>query len=184
MDEAQCLSDRSLRYGRNIMVICFIACGVKFFAADFTEASLFGIKVQEQQFWAVLLFLLIWHLVYFVILVNDNIQNWWNTYVTAPYPSSRFVTYLWAPPESLTVGKKKYTINEDPPYFKWEWQRGRSISHENVPLPTHKQTRRTILRVLLLDAGFPILFSLFTILLVVQEWLSLAFWKFVVDTLF
>ena len=41
-----------------------------------------------------------------------------------------------------------------------------------------------MLRVLLFDGGAPILFSLFTIFLVVREWLTLAFWNFVVETLF
>ena len=103
MDEAQCLSARSLRYGRNIMVICLIASGVKLFDADFTNAGLFGIKVQEQQFWAVLLFLLIWHLVYFVVLVYDDIRNWWHKNVSITYPSSKLVTYLGTMPKTITV---------------------------------------------------------------------------------
>ena len=177
MDEAKCLSDRSLRYGRNIMVICFVACGVKFFAGDFSGASLFGITVQKQQFWAVLFFLLIWHLVYFVILVDDDIQNWWYANVSIQYPSPKYVIYLRTPPKSIEVDHRTFTLVKDHPEFRWETRAGNSTKSAGVELSVHKQIRRTIKRVLLLDGGFPILFSLFTIFLVVREWLTLAFWK-------
>ena len=197
MDEARCLSDRSLRYGRNIMVICFIAFGVKFFAADFSGASLFSIEVQDQHFWLVLLLLLIWHLVYFVVLLNDDIRNWWSIHVTKSYPSSKFVTYIRKPPEGITVDQQTYTFPDHPIKFRWQYQKGSHIMTGGVLQSNHKQTRRTIARVVVLDGGFPILFSLFTIFfvmgerltffLVVREWLTLtfwAFWKFVVETLF
>ncbi len=197
MDEARCLSDRSLRYGRNIMVICFISGGVKFFAADFSEATLFGIEVQEKQFWQVLFFLLIWHLVYFVVLLNDDIRNWWSTYITDRYPSSKFVTYFRTPPEGITVDRRTYTFPDHPTHFQWQYRKGTHSTTGEVSHSNHNQIRRTILRVVVLDGGFPILFSLFTIFfvmgerltffLVVREWLTLtfwAFWKFVVETLF
>ena len=75
-DTEDVLSERTLRYGRNINFICFIALAMILTKANLSEANLFGAKTSEQNIWIILLLMLLYQFGTFLYLGSIDWKNW------------------------------------------------------------------------------------------------------------
>ena len=179
MDEQRlCLSDRSLRYGRTMMIISFVACSVLFFQADFEGAALFGIRVHQEQFWVVILILQLWNFAYFLVLINDDIKSYWQTVIaTYPLPSLIWKLRKGRIRLDFTEGFRRVRLRET--FKDYEFEVLSAQAQEVVETGTIKkaelyQVRRTLIRVAVLEVGLPVLFTVISAALVIQEWLTIV----------
>ncbi len=74
LDEYTCLSERTLRYGRNVMFISFISFAVWAFDANLETANIVGIKLDKPVFilWAMLIIHIYFLLVFFYLMRGDT----------------------------------------------------------------------------------------------------------------
>lgn len=69
-------SERTLRYGRNINFLCFIALAMILMDVDLNGANLFGAKTSEQNIWRVLFILIAYHFVTFQYIGRIDWKLW------------------------------------------------------------------------------------------------------------
>jgi len=69
-------SERTLRYGRNINFLCFIALGMSLMNVNLDNANLFGARTSELNIWIVLLILISYHFITFQYLGRIDFNIW------------------------------------------------------------------------------------------------------------
>lgn len=187
MDEADILSDRALRYGRNVKFLCFIALVVVAADVKLKEAKLFGMSTDPWNVWLVIVIILLYNLISFLYLVVIE----WNKWVL-DFPLQRATPHRespdrfqlqnhnvdfnhWYCPLVITFPRffkwvsflKIDQLNELPCYHRyvrvWSVQKAHKVEF-GLPKRDFNERAVALKRFLVLEFGVPVILVLMTIL--------------------
>lgn len=151
-DSDNIYSERTLRYGRNINFISFIALAMIIMDVDLSGANLFGAKTSEQNIWRVLLILIGYHFVTFQYIGWIDWKNWirglsiMQAGFSQPQPTTRLKIsgnrtkiYHWSlfinkelvAKDFLDKGHKAVTLYDDVTETAYGWV----ITHDDESIP-------------------------------------------------
>lgn len=166
MDDTKCLSDRTLRYGRNLNLLSFITLGVVLFNIPIHKAQLFGINPDEKSIWTAILMLFVYHFVSFLILVYIDFPKWWGANIYLKLPHWKNIFHLKSKAaegkddiEILEMVKNKNT------YIWQNLSLERKFRSKLKPInkTEYHAIRRTLYHTVAFDFGIPVILSLISV---------------------